>query len=251
MLPAEVSFVGVDIKTDLELLKTFQDFNTIHLTKQPYIEWGVLVSPSRMGKHNRYPPLEFAVDFAHSPDAYNRSIHLCGSAVDDYLFRPDSEIGLFAATALARIQLNFSIDKYNQDELIQILMDRILIKKHSLILQYNKSKKKFMDKLLQQIASIAQGNPTTLSVLYDGSGGFGRVIEKFDPPQKGFYTGYAGGLNPENVESIVQNISKVSGNIPYYIDMESGIRTKDWLDLEKCKSIIQTLEDMHVPEIFE
>lgn len=251
MLPTKVSFVGVDVKTDLKALYAMQDADLVDPTKEPYIEWGVLVSPSRMGKQNRYPDLQFAIDFACDAMSHDRSVHLCGAAVDDYLFRPDSEIGFFGAHAPARIQLNFAMDKYNQDELTDILINRILVEKHDLILQYNKSKKKFMDQLMQKIASVAQGQPTTLSVLYDGSGGFGRVIEKFDPPQNGFYTGYAGGLKPENVESIVQGISKVAGNTPYYIDMESGIRTGDWLDLEKCKSIMKTLENMRAQEVFE
>lgn len=255
MTPSLISFVGVDHKTDQEAILALQDTDFISFeSKEPTFEWGVLVSPERAGKQNRYPSIDFAQDFIQNNGfgTSARSIHLCGKAVDDYLFSPNSEIGFFASHAIARLQLNFAIDKYNLDEITDIIINRLVYERHELILQYNKSKQKFVDNLLQKMRDGGNDPATVnLSILYDGSGGFGKVIEKFEPPINGCYTGYAGGLKPDNVGEIIKNIGKIAGDQEYYIDMESGIRTDDFLDLEKCKSIISTVKNLSELEIFE
>ena len=253
MFPSLISFVGVDAKTDLDALLEIQDLDLLpEDLNEPIIEWGVLVSPQRAGKQNRYPSIDFAKEFIFNGkfETIAKSIHLCGGAVDDYLYRPESDIGFLANYSKARLQLNFAMDKYDPVELREIILDKLLVERHEIILQYNKSKKKFVDDLILKLKERNAILPN-LSILYDGSGGFGRTIEKFEPPVGEYFTGYAGGLNPDNVKDIITNINSVVGEYDYYIDMESGIRTNDLLDLEKCKSVIATARKFVNFPIFE
>ena len=84
-------------------------------------------------------------------------------------------------------------------------------------------------------------NRTKMSVLLDASGGRG-----IDTPVKplnipGLKVGYAGGLNPENVgEKLEYLMENVEGE--FWIDMESGVRTDDRFDIDKCVSVLQTCQ---------
>lgn len=225
------SFVGVDTNTDIDVIRKLEEVSPIAL------EWGVLYSPGRAGRQNRYPSFSFIKDFLHERDDFEKSLHLCGEAVDQYLNNSNPEISTLIERSGCRTQLNFAIDKYDESFLLDKVVE--LHEKHCLILQCNKSKKKFIDKLIKLIPEENKGN---VNILYDGSGGFGRVISKAEAPFPGFFTGYAGGINPTNVTEIVEMIDKVVADAPYYIDMESGIRTDDWLDLDKCKAVIKSID---------
>ena len=69
-------------------------------------------------------------------------------------------------------------------------------------------------------------------------------INGIDTPVKplnipGLKVGYAGGLNPENVgEKLEYLMENVEGE--FWIDMESGVRTDDRFDIDKCVSVLQT-----------
>ena len=81
-----------------------------------------------------------------------------------------------------------------------------------------------------------------INLLYDGSGGFGREIEQVHTPDDNHFTGYAGGIKPENVVKIVNFIENSNPkDKKYYIDMESGIRTDNIFSVEKCCQVIQNL----------
>jgi phosphoribosylanthranilate isomerase len=100
----------------------------------------------------------------------------------------------------------------------------------------NKTKEKFMNVFMGK-ASRA------FSLLHDSSGGFGREITSVLPPNSLYDTGYAGGINPDNVKRIVDLIeSNNPHNIKYYIDMESGVRENNLFSIEKCRQVVQNLK---------
>lgn len=67
------------------------------------------------------------------------------------------------------------------------------------------------------------------------------------PPIPYHFTGYAGGIGPDTVAGIVEAIEKVNpGLAPYYIDMESGIRTNDLFDIDKCLEVANIVENLMV-----
>lgn len=219
-----ISFVGVDAHTDLNELDT-------ELPYQQQLELGVLFSKRRMS--GRYLPIEDCHMFLNRKTVFQKSLHLCGSeAINDFIeYQPEM---LDLVRKADRIQLNFSMKSVEPEKLKERLTNA-LAEHHHIILQLNKSKKDFVEDFLK-----SKPNRDRLSILHDGSGGFGRVIQSPESPLENYFTGYAGGIKPDNVASIVEMIDKENPNdLPYYIDMESGIRTDGLFDLDKCIQVIK------------
>ena len=78
-------------------------------------------------------------------------------------------------------------------------------------------------------------------MLLDASGGKGidTEIEIFKSPNK---IGYAGGINPDNVADKLRFLLKNVSMGEFWIDMESGVRTEDWLDLDKVEKILKSCQ---------
>lgn len=234
----KISFVGVDEKTDLDELYKLAELSLVRL------EFGVLYSPNRMGKkdHPRYPTLDFMKQFPNQHQTkFDESIHLCGDAVDDFIQRDVENRRL--CTLFDRIQLNFSMQKYAESYIVQQLYSNGrdvwsgLIGK--MIIQDNKSKTNLVKDILDTLNN-KHALYNSVDILFDASGGFGKEIDNVKPVYDFFYCGYAGGINPTNVIDILKKIDRANctKDVTYYIDMESGIRTNDWFDLDKCRDII-------------
>jgi phosphoribosylanthranilate isomerase len=73
----------------------------------------------------------------------------------------------------------------------------------------------------------------TVDWLFDRSGGLW-------PPHPGGdrLVGYAGGIGPDNVADVLEQIGATG---PYWIDMESGVRTDDRFDLGKCRRVCEAV----------
>lgn len=230
-----ISFVGVDEQTNLA------DLVTINHHDMGFIpcEWSVLYSDSKsVGNYTRYPSYDFCKSFLSAKNMkipLVLSLHLCGSVIDRYL-KEEKDVLELCEKAF-RIQLNLNIHNYpDHDKLSDDLISMMSKHGHKLILQQNKTKEKFMKTFLEK-------TKTKISLLHDGSGGFGRVISQIDPPDNFHITGYAGGINPENVEEIVGLIEKNNpDNLPYYIDMESGIRENNIFSVEKCRQVLTKMQ---------
>lgn len=226
-----ISFVGIDENTNLEELW--------NLNCPVTCEFSVLFSDERsVKKFVRYPSYDFCKKFLQNKNVTDKklSIHLCGSSVERYLSQDKDMIEL--CEFANRIQLNFNINNYQDYELLsKRILDVTNLYNHTVILQKNASKNKFLEHFLNK-------KPNNCNLLYDSSGGFGRVISTVEAPLKEYFTGYAGGLNPENVKSIVDLIenSNVNNN-KYYIDMESGIRENNIFCLKKCAEVIKNIYD--------
>lgn len=201
--PAWVTFTGVDDRTDLKRLEDLS-------LKYP-IEWGILVG-GRLGK-TRYPSQRRIKEFCEL--ACNRSLHLCGSYASKVL--KDHGIGghwdLFN-----RVQVNAV--SYDMDHMSQFssFIGRPVI--------------------IQVRGKFPQREG--LHFLHDASGGRGKTGNWPEAPSalNGSMYGFAGGINPDNVLSLVETIRCES---PYWIDMETGVRTDDWFDLDKCEAVCKSL----------
>ena len=66
------------------------------------------------------------------------------------------------------------------------------------------------------------------------------MIETFNEPFKN-YTGYSGGLDDINMESICNTIKDIKNKSNVWIDMESGVRTNEQFDLEKVRTVLRTV----------
>lgn len=237
-----ISFIGIDEKTDLDKLNRVAE-----LSNTPEIEFGVLYSESKMAQaHKRYPSKKWIENFVQKfwsgMPLYSTSLHLCGSAIEKYLDKDQYLVDL--VNQFDRVQLNFSMAKFKPDELTEKLFALQKVVDSVTVLQFNKSKAAFIQEFTQQVKTPSR---LLYNILFDGSGGFGRVLEEPQKPIDGFYCGYAGGIGPETVLDIVTKIDKVVSDEYYYIDMESKIREDDYLSIDKCIEVVkivnQYLED--------
>lgn len=232
-----ISLVGVDEKTNIrDLIDLVSWYDKVSRTAFTDLEFGFLYSETRSKTDDdRYPSYEFIKNTKRILEDKNilTSIHLCGSeAVKDYLDSKDYILDLIGS---GRVQLNFNMNNYNTETLIPQLIEASHAHIGQLILQINKSKKK----LIKEIYNHAVVSKT-IHFLHDSSGGFGKEIEKVEAPDRVIFTGYAGGLKPENIKNVLRLIESVSApGLDFYIDMESGIRTDNLFDLEKIKSVIE------------
>jgi hypothetical protein len=239
-----ISLVGVDERTDLQELKTLASQSIVKL------EFGILYSETK--KNNRYPSQRIIDAFASLYNGnlpYALSLHLCGTSVDKFLNKdPVFMQAMFNDNEFDAVQLNFSL-KDQKD--IPSIVEKALAaawtsRTNEVIFQANKSKQKLVD----YIESQNNNDDIKIRLLYDGSGGFGRTIEKIDKPFKGFYTGYAGGINPETIHKIAYDVELASGATPVYLDMESGVRENDWFSIEKCRKIIECVNNVKKQSIW-
>ncbi len=238
-----ISFIGVDERTDYDKMLRLQELTDIPL------EFGVLYSPSKNGKANRYPSEGFVEKFGTKYANENLSLHLCGTSVDDFFNNPKDK-RLYEN--YKRIQLNFSINTYktwdvttktnDYFDLTHKLAFAVFTANRPLIVQYNKSKKEFVDGYIANSWHVVDN----LHVLFDASGGFGKTLTTASKAINGVYCGYAGGINPNTVQDIVKSIVKVNGaETPFYIDMESGVRDEDdWFSLDACEEIIEKVNEL-------
>lgn len=241
----KISFVGVDAKTDLQELKNLADQSAVKL------EFGILYSESK--KNNRYPDQETINNFVSTCSnslKYDISLHLCGTSVNKFLNNDRTFMdSMFGENRFDAVQLNFSLK--SEKDIPNIVKNAFSSAWFSripdIIFQANKSKNKLVEYILN---GDFYNEGANIRLLYDGSGGFGRTISKIDKPFNNFYTGYAGGINPDTINDIARAVELASGNVPVYLDMESGVRENDWFSIEKCKKIIECINNIKSQSIW-
>lgn len=102
-----------------------------------------------------------------------------------------------------------------------------------------------MKPILQTRSDVLFPSDGNVSWLFDRSGGEGVSATRYPAPaypanqQRAGEYGYAGGINPENVASVLERIPNYTRD--YWIDMESGVRTDDQFDLAKCRAVCEAV----------
>ncbi len=218
-----VTFTGLDDYVSISGLKEISE-------RFPFVEWGALFSPNNTGKHNRYPSYKRVDQFLNN--GINFATHLCGGWVTDitrggFTFPKEYLCG--------RIQLNMAKDRLQSlDETFwntvssQIEKQVIIGGNYGAVRYWNWQR--FHDNKIQ--------------ILFDASGGRGISGKNWQPPVRGIFCGYAGGLGPENVKESLDSIKKVVGDEKVWIDMESKIRKGDRLNLNLCVEFCEKLMDL-------
>lgn len=208
--PAFITFTGVDTVALIPGMR--------RLSAQYPIEWGVLIDPARHG-HPLFP--EGSVIDRLRACGLRLSAHVCGE--------PASRIanGLEAGVALtgfSRIQINHGM---RGSSLGQIERCMRFAARHG----------------LRPALQCQEAFPEVTGVdwLYDVSFGNGVQPGKWLPLGGDIpFCGYSGGLNAQNVSSILQRL-ELRGGRDYWIDMESGVRTDGHFDLAKCEAVCQAV----------
>lgn len=215
-----ISFIGIDKKTDIERLLKIAE-------KYPEVEFGFLCSESVTGtnQNNRYPALILLQKLKNK--SVNLSLHVCGK-----LARTICQTGNFDEVKklvgqyfdmFDRIQLNVVGSRFK--ELITNTCGK------QIVIQTNLSEPKSK----QTYEMFREANIDNIVFLSDNSGGKGLEVE-FDYFEGVDYQGFAGGLNPENILERKEEID-ILWEKDYWLDMESGVRTDDWFDLDKVEDI--------------
>ena len=217
-----VTFTGVDWRTDIDELKTIQN-------DYPYVEWGVLVAKNWKDNGNRYFNPSYLEVLENR--GLNLSAHLCGS-VARAAVRGDMEPYLKWARGhgyiFNRCQLNVSKSEENPTS----------FRYRGDISNY------FNEVILQQESAencpLFLNSPISdhITVLLDASGGCG-INAKIEPMKLPHKIGYAGGINPDNVADKLTFLLESEDVDTFWIDMESGVRTDDWFDLEKVREVLE------------
>jgi hypothetical protein len=201
----------------------------------PRVEWGILVSRNNMG-HSRFPSLkwiETLADMCHkNPDKLNLSAHICGKWVREIFLEGKTEIfDVLPMDIFKRVQFNFHASKHQVNE--KALTDLLVSKFHQyeLIFQFDGVNEKLI------AAPILVG--LNAYSLFDKSGGAGILPNEW--PRAHRYSGYAGGLSPENVVEQLEKINVARNNYLVWIDAETKLRTEDdkIFELDKVKEFLK------------
>ncbi len=219
------TFTGLDDRSDLSRIVALS-------AEFPYLEFGVLLSRTPEDKDARYPAYRQIESIVKTLSGRVRlALHVCGRAVGEFV-EGASDIDELVSAGIGRIQLNFSLPKvaFSTEEL-DAAISRTSAK---VITQHFPSN----SALVTALASADH------QVLHDLSGGRGIAATDHVPPFPGKYTGYAGGMGPENALETASAIAAVSGDTPVWIDMESRIRTDGYLDLDKCESVARVVRPL-------
>ena len=226
----KVTITGADDKVDIQALIDLQ-------LEFPFVEWGILLSKSKIGTQ-RYPSAEWLTKLQESKDKLILSGHICGGwkqAILDGFWTIVRDLqpieGLFN-----RIQINChgQFPKHHHDftqGLDSILRSGVLKKSfEAFILPWNgKSQNRLLD--------IVNAAGIVAYPLFDVSGGRGTLDENW-PTAKG-YTGYAGGLGPENIQEQLSKIEKSADQHDFWVDSESRVRTENDFDLAKVRDFLK------------
>lgn len=220
MFIRHITITGVDERTDLHQLKA--------LSRQFFkVEWGFLYSSTRSVKEPRYMETKKMLESAawlHGSGC-KTSLHLCGHAVNDFINFPEFSINL---KHFDRVQLNFNSSK-SKIKLSDLATAMQTWPEIQFIIQYNRNNE-YTVQALYDIPNLA--------ILCDSSGGRGIEITNFKKPLAGVFTGYAGGIGPGNIRKVKSKIANLGPGV-CWIDMESNVRTNDWLDLDKVTKVLK------------
>lgn len=240
----KVTITGADNNTSIEeMLKIAKEF--------PFVEFGILFSESRVGT-NRYPTLDWIINLIQEDDIQNNnksilnlSGHICGKYTRDFLSSgPDFLKELYSPLKkrFKRFQLNYNFAKNQEDVNLVYFLNRVdhheKLSDSHFILQMNKSNSHFINEV---ILKYVKEKDKYFHYLFDASGGNG-ILREWQEPLEGVYCGYAGGLTPDNIDIELLKINQKVGNSTIWIDVESGVRTDDKLDLDKVRKFLKSCQ---------
>jgi phosphoribosylanthranilate isomerase len=226
-----VTVTGIDDGTNL------LDFLTI-AKKYPFVEWGVLIYDSLPSHKSRYPNYDVFRDLAKCKNVLpqiNLSLHVCGPYLRKIIHNGDWKVfDDIDINSIDNITSSFNRVQLNLSNMIGEIQE-----------PFFESLKNINQEIILQLKSV-EGNEeliekcsknAKISVLFDASGGKGKLPEKWPNSIKN--CGYAGGLTPDNVKEqlcLIKNL--VGDNGPIWIDAESSLRSYDEFNLIKVEEFL-------------
>lgn len=234
----------------------------------PWVEWGVLFRPDKEGQP-RYATTEWRTRLgavaAKTPEM-KLAAHLCGAHVNHLLSGDTFESSVFLSSlkplGFRRVQINATavngVDTSDMEYKALNLAE--CIESHpelEFILQRNDETRCLWEKMVEtdgEGCGPKGGLPKNVVLLADESKGTGMRGENWPTPpteEEGSPTygmGYAGGIKPSNILSVLKEVTDAARGREFWIDMESGVRSsrdgEDIFDLNKCYQCINTICEM-------
>jgi phosphoribosylanthranilate isomerase len=231
-----VSITGADDHTDpVKLVKLTEDY--------PFVEWALLYvphkefyprNPSKGWREEFLNLLSYHFKKTPRQQYVHTALHLCGSLAFYQLL---ANVFPGEARRYGRLQLNVNAraQEFSDAQVFEIYAKALKLGP-KIILQMHESSESIIDAFSLSTAGTEIGN---IHLLHDSSKGRGVTPDywrgSFYP--WGFAQGFAGGLNPDNLQA---NLNKLDAlGIPYWIDMESGVRTDNQFDLVKVEQVLK------------
>ena len=222
-----ITFTGIDGRTDLDELCNIQQ-------AYPIVEWGVLVAKNWKDNGNRFfnPSYLDALEDRR----LNLSAHLCGSIARAAVrgdITPFYEWSRYYYHLFNRCQLNVAASlgnpvSFDYSGKIANYFDEVILQQKS----------------AREVPLFLNSKVSRhITCLLDASGGQGidSPIEVLKLPHK---IGYAGGINTDNVADKLSYLMESDDVDDFWIDMESGVRTDDWFDLDKVVKVLEICSDV-------
>ena len=175
--------------------------------------------------------------------------HLCSSRVDEVLHGQDAFLSTLPELGFRRVQINATavngVDTSRLEDSIPALAG--VVRKYpkiEFILQKNEETRPLWEGFLLSSDCGPVGHlPSNVTLLVDESKGTGVLASSWPVPPEEYRIGYAGGIGPHNIETVLSDIMEVAQGSDVWIDMESSLRSvkdgKDVFDLDKCYEVIQ------------
>lgn len=229
MKPFDVTITGADDSVDPhDLLELYEELR--------FVEWGILMSETREGSP-RYPTRSWVEQVCRLP-SIRLSAHLCGtlSAIVGYGKTPLMD------TAFSRSQLNGW--DFTGGLASGGLATRISAQGHEWII-HARCQENLLKTVITALTLNYRSGSSKVSVLYDESWGRGVMPRTWPRAPLGARVGYAGGITPANVCSVLDQICSANPDDErsFWIDVESGVRDEhDRLDLNKVRSVLEQVK---------
>lgn len=242
-----LGFCGVDDSVHPNLLAILSQ-------AYPFVEFGVLFRPDREGQP-RFASLEWVEQLSKvaskSGGTMKLAAHLCGTRVDQVLQGKSEFIQKLQKWGFQRVQINATAVNGVDMALVPGSAPRLwnvmnAFPDMEFILQKNAETKPLWKGLLTLFPQQQQQLvPSNMSMLVDESKGTGVLASSWPAPPAEYKIGYAGGIGPDNIHRVLQEIMAVAGDYAVWIDMESSLRStnnnKDIFDVTKCYQVIHAV----------
>lgn len=215
--PSFITFTGADNLTDHTKME--------RLSALYPIEWGILFSPERQNIDPRYPGGEAVSRLAWAVQLNRKAEPVGGLRLAAHLCGRYSRLIMDGGSIAKIIPVDLGVFTRIQINHREPIVDRI-----------NDFRRAWGPRCIAQWRGNTFPRDTSVDWLFDRSGGKGQA-PTFWPPYPGRLVGYAGGIGPGNVAEVIANIAATG---PYWIDMETGVRTADnCFDLDLCRQVCE------------
>jgi len=233
-----VSLTGAD---DNVLLASLAEISDEYAASIPP-EWAILYFPEKEGAP-RVPCAAWRERFLALKLPFTAA-HVCGTQVFREILDPRTAATRIADLSLyGRIQININARRVDFTEGEVLTVYRSLRRAGlRLILQYHGGSRQTIQRF---VAEAGMGSLSHIDLLHDESKGMGHRPQKWPPIYSvdniPLYCGYAGGLGPDVLETELLRVHEAVTawrDVPYWIDMESGVRSDNHFDLAKVRAVL-------------